>query len=272
MRRGVIVWALLVVVASATPRAASAQPQEPSRTSFPGSVLINSGLASPLEDENVLTNYSLEQGFTILQRGPNRVIPFLTVSGSRDRAGLDWNNEVLWQAGMKFARGFRSGVVQFGAAYAHENRLSSGISEGRPSWFGNYWFGWSGTLASRRSRALVPGFPGSSWSFVGTPGPTERANFIGMWFVEQGIAVARVASVTIVPFAENMLTIDSAGRPWNNRYHAGGGLKFRIPVGRGTIEAAGTYKHERRWKEARTAGGITASVNLWYGWDPALRH
>jgi hypothetical protein len=287
MRLRLVAGIALATIVCAEPRVTDAQAEDRTssqavvapvsvpalgRTFFPGSVSVNSGLASPLEAENVVTYYAVEQGFTLFHRGSNRVIPYITLSGSGDRAGFDWNNKVIWQTGVKWARGFQFGVVQFGAGYAHETRFASDISERRATWQGSYWFGWSGAIPSRRSRRLWSGFPGSSWSVVGTPAPTEHDNFIGMWSIEQGVRMAVIAGVGLIPFVEQTLTIDSAGRPWNNRNVYGEGLKIRVPVGRGTLEAAGVYKHERRWIEQRTAAGLTASANLWYGWDPSRSH
>jgi hypothetical protein len=251
---------------------ARAQQAEAARLFLPGSISVNTGMASPLEPDNTTTYLSVEQGFTALSRGAHRIIPFVTVSAASDRAGFDWNNRLVWRGSVKYARAFRSGVIEVGGGYAQERRLNSGLVAGRPVWFGNYWFGWSGAIPSRRSRSFLSGFPGSSWSVMGTPSPTEyQNNFIGMWSVEQGIGAMRIGRVALVPYGEHTLTLDSAGRFWNNRSLGGGGLKIRVPVPRGTFEIVGAYKHERRWIQQQAASGLTASANLWYGWDPSHR-
>lgn len=266
--RAVLAQSAAAAVASAQPQATLAAAR-PAATFFPGSLSVNSGFASPLEDENLITSYSLEQGFTLIRRGSNRLVPYLTVLGAGDRAGLDWNNKVVMQGGLKYARGFRSGVVQVGGGYAHESRFISGTSQGRALWFGNYWFGWNASPAGRRTRRLVSAFPGSSWATVGTPAPTEQRNVIGMAYIEQGIAVLKVSRAAVIPFVEHMLALDSAKRPWNNRQTVGEGVRLRVPIGRGTIELTGVYKHERRWIARQSRGAATASVNFWYGWDPS---
>jgi hypothetical protein len=265
----VCMWAIAMAVrtdlnAQADTAAATSNqtlPGPATATFFPGSVSLNSGLSSPLEDANVITNLSVEQGVTLIHHGSNRLVPFVTMLASRDRRGFDWNNKILLHSGTKFVRGFRSGVVQFGAGYAYENRFNSGISQGRPIWFGNYWFGWQLSTAGR--------FPGSSWATVGTPAPTEQKNVIAMSSIDQGVAILKVAHGAMIPFIEHLVALDTAGRPWNNRQLLGEGIKFRVPIGRGTIEAAAVYKQERRWIERRFRAGPTAVVNLWYGWDPS---
>lgn len=101
--------------------------------------------------------------------------------------------------------------------------------------------------------------------------PTERKNVIAMSSVEQGVTVLRASRIAIVPFIEHFVALDSAGRPWNNRHFAGEGVKVRVLAGGGTIEAAASYKQERRWTELRSGTGATATANLWYGWDPSKR-
>jgi hypothetical protein len=237
--------------------------------SFPGSAWTNSGYASPLERDNLLTTYAFEQGITLVRRGPHAVAPFASVTVTTDRQALDWNNKAVSQVGVKYSRAFRAGVVQAGAGYSYERRFRSGLAAGQPIAFASYWFGWNGRLGGRSSHGMWSSLPGTSFASVGNHAPTERKNVIATVYLQQGVTMATVAKVSLVPFVEHTVMFDTAGHSWNNRRIHGEGLKLRVPVGRGVLETAATYKHERRWRDRQSANGLTASVNFWYGWNPS---
>ena len=249
-----------------------AAPEPAPATSFPGSAWVNSGYISPLEPGNLLTTSAFEQGITLVKRGPHRVAPYAALTITQDGEGLDWNNKVVSQIGLKYSRVFGSGIVQAGAGYAYERRFRSSLGMGQPIGFASYWFGWNHDLRGGRPRRLWSSLPGTSWAAVGNHAPAERNNVIASVYVQQGVTLARVSRVSIIPLVEHTLTIDSVGHSWNNRRILGEGLKLRVPVGHGVIEPAVIYKHERRWRDGQSADGLTASVNLWYGWSPSKTH
>ena len=236
---------------------------------FPGSLLINGGYASPLEEQNFVTVYALEQGVVVLGRERHRIVSFVTMTGGFDRRGFDWNNRVGVQAGVKYVRNYPTGVVQLGGGYVHESRLRSAVRQGQPLWFANYWFGWAGRAPAKGSRAILTSLPGSSWASVGTQAPTEPKNIITTIFIEQGVTLFRVSRLAAVPYVEYTLGVDSSRHFWNNRQVFGEGLKLRVAVGRGVIETVGVYKHERRWLTRQSRAQATASINFWYGWAPS---
>jgi hypothetical protein len=238
-------------------------------TRFPGSTWVNSGYASPLEAGNLLTTYAAEQGFTLLTHGPHGIIPFAAITIVRDQRGLDWNNRALSHIGVKYARTFFHGIVQAGGGYAYEHRFRSGTSMGQPIGFASYWFGWNRSLRPARARTILSSLPGTSWGAVGNHAPAERHNVSASVYVQQGLTVVTLRDVSVIPFVEGSVSADSAGYSWNNRRMHGEGLKLRLPVGAGVLETAATYKHERRWREGRSADGLTGSVTFWYGWNPS---
>lgn len=258
---------------SAAPEPAPAKPKDAaSPTSFPGSGWVNSGYVSPLEPGNVLTTYAFEQGVTLITRGSHGVATYGALTITQDGEGLDWNNKAVSQVGLKYSRAFRNGVVQAGAGYAYERRFRSGLSMGQPIGFASYWFGWNRDLRSGRARRLWSSLPGSSWAAIGNHAPAERNNVIASVYLQQGVTLASLSRVSVIPIVEYTLAIDSAGHPWNNKRVFGEGLKLRVPVGGGVLEAAVVYKHERRWRNGHSADGLTASVNLWHGWNPPRTH
>ena len=174
--------------------------------------------------------------------------------------------------GLKYSRVFGRGIVQAGAGYAYERRFRSSLGMGQPIGFASYWFGWNHDLRAGRPRRLWSSLPGRSWAAVGNQPPAERNNVIASVYVQQGVTVASVSRVSLVPLVEHTLTIDSMGHSWNNRRIFGEGVKLRVPVGKGVIEPAAIYKHERRWRDGQSADGLTASVNFWYGWSPSRTH
>jgi hypothetical protein len=243
-----------------------------SQTSFPGSAWVNSGYVSPLESGNLLTTYAFEQGITLVKRGPHSVMPYSALTIAQDVEGLDWNNKAVSQIGLKYSRAFRNGVLQAGAGYAYERRFHSDVGMGQPIGFASYWFGWNPDRRTASSRTKWSSFPGTSWAAVGNYAPAEGNNLIASIYVQQGVTLARFSGFAIIPIVEHTLTIDSAGHPWNNRRIFGEGLKVRLPVGTGVLETSAIYKHERRWRNGNGADGLTASVNLWYGWNPSKTH
>ena len=107
-----LLWTIAVEVptgvdAQASTTTATATQTSPSpiahspATFFPGSLSLGSGLSSPLEDDNLLMTFSLEQGVSVMRRGSNRLVPFVTVLASGDQRGFDWNNKVTVQTGTK---------------------------------------------------------------------------------------------------------------------------------------------------------------------------
>ena len=188
---------------------------------------------------------------------------------TRDLHALDWNNKVVSQAGVRYARAFGRGIVEAGAGYALEHRFLSGRAPGQPMAFARYWFGWNPELRGRRARGALSSLPGTSWAAVGNHAPAEGRNVIAIAHVQQGVTAATLGPAALIPFVEVTLSADSAGHPWNNRRLIGEGLKARVPVGRGVIEAAAVYKHEWRSRGGESAAALTASVGLWYGWNPS---
>lgn len=256
--------AVLVAVA-----AGPAFAQSPDPVSFPGSFWVNTGYPSPLEPGNLLTTSSIEQGLTLLHDGPHSLTPFAALTITHDQQGHDWNNKSVTQIGLRYARAFRNGVVQAGAGYAVERRFRTGSLAAQPVGFAGYWFGWNPALRDSGARRLWSSLPGTSWASVGTQAPAEGQNVIASLYVQQGITVARFGAAALIPFVEHSVTLDSRGRPWNNRLMHGEGLKIRAPLGRAVVEAAALYKHERRWLDDGSAGGLSASVNVWLGWKPS---
>jgi hypothetical protein len=233
---------------------------------------VNSGYVSPLEAGNLLTTYAFDQGITLAKRGPHSVVPYAALTVTMDQEGLDWNNKAVSQVGLRYSRAFRNGVVQAGAGYAYERRFRSNLALGQPIAFASYWFGWNRDLRGASSRRLWSSLPGTSWAAVGNHAPAERNNVITSIYVQQGVTIATFAKISLIPFIEHTVTLDSAGHSWNNRRTLGEGFKVRVPVGGGVLETAAIYKHERRWRSGQSANRLTASVNLWYGWNPSKTH
>ena len=213
------------LLAAARRSATAVDPTPGSAVHFPGSFWMSSGNVSPLEAGNLVTTYAAEQGFTVLKRGPHTVVPYGALTVSTDQQGFDWNNKAVPQVGLRYARAFTRGVVQVGAGYAYERRLRSKTGIGQPIGYASYWFGWTGHLSGRSSRSFWSSLPGTSWASVGNHAPAEGHNVIGSIYIQQGITAARVGKLSLIPFAEHTLTMDSGGQPWNNRRIRGGGSR-----------------------------------------------
>jgi hypothetical protein len=272
-RFALVVFAAVVVCSSTAARGqaqdATPEPSRAAATSFPGSAWVNSGYVSPLEPGNLLTTYAFEQGVTLWKEGAQTLVPYGALTVTLDEEGLDWNNKALSQVGLRYSRAFGNGVVQAGAGYAYERRFRSSQAVGQPIGFASYWFGWNPPVRGTGAGRLWSSLPGTSWAAVGNHAPAEGNNVIATVYVQQGLTVATIGNTPVIPFLEHTLTVDAAGHPWNNRSVLGEGLKLRVPIGGAVLETAAIYKHERRWHDGSSASGMTASVNLWYGWNPA---
>jgi LysM repeat protein len=239
-------------------------------TTAPGNAWSTGGNLSPVEKDNLLNYSHLEQGFTLWRNGKNAIVPYVSVDTAADSEGYDWNNKAVVRAGAKYVRSFRLGIVSLGGGYAYEKRFRSDFERGEPYGFGSYWFGWDLPTKEPASRKLFSSFPGSTWGIGGNLSPAEKGNVQAQLYAQQGVTLTKLKGISLIPYVEDTLNVDTKKLVWNNRNILGAGLKLARPIGSGILELGAVYKDENRWITNQRAHGVTGYVNFWYGWNPAV--
>lgn len=109
---------------------------------FPGHVWASSGVMTPLEPHNWITNASAEEGVTVWRYREFDVVPFGAVTVARDSKGNVWNNKAVGDAGAKVQRFVPGGVIEAGVAARVESYPTTQITRIGPAAFVNFWLGW----------------------------------------------------------------------------------------------------------------------------------
>lgn len=221
----------------------------------PGSTWGATGNSSPTEKDNIIKSLYLEQGFELFHEGTLLLVPYASLTGTIDTKGYEWDNRVIGVGGVKLVKNFPNGMISFGTGYATEYR-KGGMRKSAPLVQATYWFGWN----------QCERFPGSSWGVAGYTSPVERNNFIATSYAQQGVRIAKIGCVSIVPFVEGTVSGDSEGYDWNNRAIYGGGIKAVIPGKKGVSELGTSYQRENRFKTGVSASTITLFAKFWFGW------
>lgn len=230
-------------------------PENKSATTLPGSAWNATGNLSPMERGNTMSASYLEQGVTLYRTGSFSFVPYASLAASLDTKGYEWNNRAVGTLGMKFVKDFKSGTVFLACGYADEHR-KGGTHKDAAVIQAVYWFGWQ-----QGSQ-----FQGSSWGTFGNTSPFERNNFIATSYVQQGVALYKLHSVSVIPFVECTLSRDSKGYDWNNRAIYGGGVKLLLPHQSHSYELGTAYQHEERFKSHASANAVTLFAKFWFGW------
>lgn len=110
---------------------------------FPGSSWGSFGTTSPVERNNVISTIYLQQGIVVGTIHTTLVVPFFEGTLSHDSDRYDWNNRVIYGAGVKLLVPRSSGMLEVGTMYEKERRFRSGIEENSLSLFSRFWFGWN---------------------------------------------------------------------------------------------------------------------------------
>ncbi len=221
----------------------------------PGNSWGSTGNSSPTEKGNVIKSVYLEQGFTLFQEGTLSLVPYASLNGTLDTKGYEWNNRLIAIGGAKFVKSFSNGMISFGAGYSTEYR-KGGMQKSASQIQATYWFGWN----------QCERFPGSSWGVAGHVSPAERNNFISTVYAQQGVRVAKIGSVSFVPFVEGLVSADSYGYDWNNRTIYGTGVKAIFPCKKGAYELGTSYQRENRSRSGISASTVTLFGKFWFGW------
>jgi len=235
----------------------------PSLTVFPGSAW-NSTMTTPLEKGNVINYSHIDQGVTVWKSGGFQVQPYVALNTVSATKSYSWDNRVQAEGGLKLIQSFKSGLIDARIAYGYEARKHAG-HKAEPLFAIDEWFGWGQPNSSKRHV-----FPGSTWATVGNISPFERGNIIGLGKIEQGVVVAKIGKVRVIPDAWVMAGFDTKKEFWNNRATVGAGLKLAVPWKVLAFDVTGGWERARQYHGVKPyqmpASGFVVKVNLWTGW------
>ncbi len=233
---------------------------------------------TPLEKGNLIDYFHVDQGVILAEVSGIQVEPYVAVNTAKDSKGYPWNNKVKMEAGVKIGKGFRTGIAKIGVGYASERRDSYGStpSQTESDWtvFTEGWFGRDQPSRSPRN-SFLSATPGSAQWLIGTVSPFERRNVIGLTRVEQGVQLAKVSSVSLIPMGWGQFGFDTKGNFWNNRYTYGGGLKIAIPWNTGVVDVVGGYECAKQHDGGKPSSvaavcGPAVRFDIWTGWRKKL--
>ncbi len=237
----------------------------------PGSTWNSFGF-SPIERGNKVNYFHADQG-VILGELPGRVQfePYVAVNATKDTKGFSWDNKVKAEAGVKLVKAFPLGMLSVGTAYASETRKGD-VGNDTKSGLTAYtegWFGWDQTTPGTRT-SLFSSLPGNSWFNVGNTSPFEKGNVIGVIRAEQGVTMVKTKRLSLIPDAWGQVGFDTQGKPWNNRYLYGGGMKMTVPWSSGVLAVRAGYECAKEYGNNATSSsamcGPVVSADLWTGW------
>lgn len=229
---------------------------------------------SPLEKNNWINYFHVDQGFLLGKIGKVQVVPYVGFNAVKDSKGFPWNNRVQGEVGVKFARPFLGGVIDVGTAFAAERRFGKSLSTNTKTGligFAGGWHGWQLPNNVPPPNKLLPGgLPGTFQWRVGNISPFERNNVIGSLRADQGFTLAKFGRVSFIPTASVQAWTDSDKNPWNRRYMYGGGLKVAIPFKASIVDVQGGYMCAKQYSGAPSISGTgcgpAISLNIWTGW------
>jgi hypothetical protein len=236
---------------------------------------------NPIEPGDTVNMVHGDIGVVVGRIGKFQFEPFMSLDLVKDfPKGYPWNNRVIGKVGGKVVRPFSHGVVEFGIAYAAERRNGNASSPTQTKTggilFSNGWFGWQQPTRHSVKRKLFTGaLPGTFQWWGGNLSPFEKnkgdhfGNFMGTLRFDQGVTLAKIGGVSIIPTGRLQFGFDTYGNPWNNRYTYGGGLKVAIPWKSGVMDFQGGYYCATQYVGAPVAGGSRCgpgfSINFWTG-------
>jgi hypothetical protein len=228
---------------------------------FPGQMWMANGTYSPVEKNNVISQWDFQQTAVIYSGWHNSLTftPYMEFGGVIDSDGYTYDNQIQPSTGIKVNKLFRFGIISVGTAYAYQDRFSSATASGRTDFISD-WFGWQ-SIANPKNR-----FPGSSWAVIGHTSPVEHGDLIEQDYATQGYVLHRLRRGAVISYGEITLGHDSQGYDWENRYIAGGGVKAGLLVGQVYTEFGAGMMHESRFNSGISANGLKVFLNTSYAW------
>jgi len=267
MRNFILTTACVAVMGMPGVSAAQERPAMPAAVLFPGSIGGSMGTLAPTEPGNLISQISLEQGFTPWHHGSLFVVGFARVALGKDTQNLAWNNRAPGMVGVKVVKVMSTSVLQVNVGAAAASTTTEGNSLKRAA-YATYWAGWRGARGGDTEGIRPDAFPGSFSAASGFVTPLEPNNWISSASLEQGMTLVTVARSSFIPFTRLAGGADSERLGWNNRLSVEGGAKVRHAIPGGIIDlgVSQRYQYDRITQTGRTAP--VAFAELWIGWNP----
>lgn len=225
----------------------------------PGDAYTSLGNNSPIEKNDLFSNSHIDQGLVFYRRSTISVQVFGSADMNFDSQGYVWANEAIVQGGFKASKVFGdAGVITLNVTHAYEKQWT-GVTAAQNEGFFSSWFGWNDYTTHK--------FPGSFWTVAGNIVPMEHNNLLGIGYVQQGVVLHRFSPKSaVVMFVENTAGGDYDKNDWNNYNRTGLGFKAMLPH---SLEIGASYDEEKRFISGETAGGFSAFLRIYKGWNLA---
>ncbi len=232
---------------------------------FVGS-MWTSAITTPLERSNVIDYSHLDFAWVAKSFGGGKwqIQPYISVNATVAQKDYPWDNLVRGTGGVRLVKSFKNGLVSVNGGYAAEARKGMG-TKSAPAYYTEGWFGWSQPTTTKSHRLFMAA-PGSTWFYFGRITPFEGNNLIGLAKLEQGVTVAKLGKLSIIPDGWGTIGWDTKKEFWNNRYSYGGGLKLATSWKQIAFDLTGGYECATQYRgPSASACGPTVKVNLWRG-------
>ena len=228
---------------------------------LPGQMWSANGTYSPVEKNNVISQWDFQQSAVVYSGWHNSVTvtPYVEFNALIDSEGYTYDNQIQPSAGIRINKLFRIGMISVGTAYSYGDRFGTSTASGRTDFISD-WFGWQ-AIANPTNR-----FPGSSWTSIGHTSPVEHGDLIEQGYATQGFVLHRFRRAAIIPYGEITLGHDSQGYDWENKYIGGGGFKVGASIGEIYTEFGAGLMHESRFNSGLSANGLKIFMNTSYEW------
>jgi hypothetical protein len=113
------------------------------RNRFPGSTWGIVGHYSPVERGNLIERGHVQQGFVVKRVGSKALVPYAEGTIGHDSQKLNWENLVIFGAGVKAIIPAGDKYTEFGCGYLREDRFVQHRTASGVKVFLNFYYGWS---------------------------------------------------------------------------------------------------------------------------------
>jgi hypothetical protein len=113
------------------------------RNRFPGSTWGIIGHYSPVERGNLIERGHIQQGFVLKRFGSRALVPYAEGTFGHDSKRLNWENLVVFGAGIKAIIPAGDQYTEFGCGYLREDRVVQNRTASAIKVFLNFYYGWS---------------------------------------------------------------------------------------------------------------------------------
>jgi hypothetical protein len=223
---------------------------------------------------NFTNTFRVDLGYTVAKIGPLEVQPFVAVSGfdaRKDSRMFPWDNYRMGDIGGRLVLPTKNGWIEGGIS-ARGALRGSGLGfptttkmNSKPSFFILGDMSWY-DLRNHPDQKPFSSFPGNfQFEARKNNSPYEPGNSAASLSLTQGMTVAKVGPVTVVPELFFGGSIDEQKLSWNNRTDYGARLALPIRTSSGSVlKPFFGYGYTEQWR-GNNCGRCNNSGNNWLG-------